>query len=243
MHYLSSKSKPLVLGNYEITLGSQTVLYTLKRSLRARLIWLQINREGNLCVTVPRHYDLVDLPQYLISKSRWILRHLKSFQTELPFSFSNGSAHQPQVCYKGSPLESFGEDHNQTFRLPDGTAVDNTELVFWLKQQAQKVILSRAQLFSDKIGVSFARISIRDQKTRWGSCSQAGNLNFNWRLIMAPEPVLDYVVIHELCHLKRMSHGKSFWNVVAKYCSDWKEKRRWLNKHSRELHYFHSSSV
>jgi predicted metal-dependent hydrolase len=236
-------TKPLLLGRFEITLGNQVVSYSLKRSPRARLIWLQIHSDKGLSITVPRHYNLDELPAYLVSKSRWILRHLSGRQTQLPLSETDTSAFQLPVHYQGLPLQLSGENHNMTYRLPDGSTADQDTVFIWLRQQSLVVIPSKVQQYSHKIGVSFNKICIRDQKTRWGSCSQVGNLNFNWRLIMAPEPVLNYVVIHELCHIKRMSHGKSFWNIVAKYCPEWKEMRRWLNKHSRELHHFHSSSA
>ncbi len=243
MKTLARTTQPLLLGNYEITLGDQTIPYTLKRSLRARMIWLQIHSERGLSVTVPRYYNVDEIPTYLVSKSRWILRHLKRIRRELPFTDIDTTVPQTALCYKGNPMPFIKEDHNITYCLPDGSRVDYAGALIWLRQQAQEIIPSRVHLYSQEIGARFARISIRDQKTRWGSCSQLGNLNFNWRLIMAPEPVLDYVIIHELCHLKRMSHGKVFWNVVTKYCSDWPEKRRWLNKHGREIHHFHSSSV
>jgi predicted metal-dependent hydrolase len=237
------RTKPLLLGRFEITLRDQTVSYIIKRSSRARLVWLRISSSEGLTITVPRHYEISELPQYLLSKSRWILHHLKQVQTELPLLYSNITTDQPAVCYQGNPLQSCGEDQNKTYSLPDGSTLDYADTLDWLKRQAQKIISAEVQLFSKIIGVRFARISIRDQKTRWGSCSQIGNLNFNWRLIMAPEPILEYVIIHELCHLKRMSHGKAFWKVVTKYCPDCKEKRRWLTRHSRELHQFHSNSA
>ena len=243
MNTLTRSTKLLELGRFEIILDNQTIFYTLKRSLRARLVWLQIHNEKGLMVTVPRHYELDDLQPFLILKSGWILRHLKHTQPELPGSLVGTTVFQPPVCYQGRPLPSLGENHYQRYRLPDASIMEYAGVLDWLNQQARSIIPSKVLYHSDKIGVRFARVSIRDQKTRWGSCSHLGNLNFNWRLIMAPEPVLDYVIIHELCHLKCMSHSKSFWNVVAKYCPDWKEKRRWLHKHSRELHYFHSSSV
>ena len=235
--------KPLYVGSYEITLGTEIVSYTLKRSLRARMVWLQIHSEKGLNVTVPRYYNLDEVPAYLISKSRWILKHLKRIRSEVLSTNINDKAPQLPLCYLGNPLKFFGEATNLNYILPDGSGVGHNSALIWLRQQSQEIIPSKVSLFSREIGVSFAKVIIRDQKTRWGSCSHLGNLNFNWRLIMAPEPVLDYVIIHELCHLKRMSHGKAFWNIVTKYCSDWQEKRHWLNTHSRELHHFHSSSV
>jgi predicted metal-dependent hydrolase len=243
MKTLEKPSKFLDLGHFEIVLEKENVSYVLRRSLRARLVWLQMHHENGLTVTVPRNYDLDELPPFLISKSRWILRHLKRFPSDPSGSPVDPAFNQPLLCFQGNPLHSYEENHNKLYRLPDASVMEYGGVLDWLKQQARETIPSRVLLHSKKIGVNFARISLRDQKTRWGSCSHVGNLNFNWRLIMVPEPVLDYVVIHELCHLKRMSHSKAFWNVVEKYCPDWKEKRRWLNKHSHELHHFHSSSV
>lgn len=243
MKTLSKNTKPVLIGRFVIVLQTQTVSYTLKRSLRARQLWLQIHPEKGLSVTLPRHYNQDLLPAYLTSKARWILRHLNRIKNELPNSEADAHTQPVPICYQGNPIQSFGEDPKITYCLPDGTVVDYNAVLIWLRQQALKVIPAKALSYKQIIGVNYSKISIRDQKTRWGSCSHKGNLNFNWRLIMAPEAMLDYVIIHELCHLKRMSHNKAFWNEVAKYCADWRDQRRWLNKHSRELHHFHSSSL
>ncbi len=113
--------------------------------------------------------------------------------------------------------------------------LSSSELEQWYRGQASKLINDKVESFSQQIGVGYNRVVIRDQKSRWGSCSWKKNLNFNWRLIMAPEPVLDYVVIHELCHLKEMSHSKSFWNLVSRFCPRWHELRHWLDNHYIEL--------
>ena len=85
------------------------------------------------------------------------------------------------------------------------------------------------------MGVTYGRISIREQKTRWGSCSSAGNLNFNWRLIFAPESVLDYVVVHELAHRKEMNHSRTFYDIVESILPDYRISRRWLRDHGSSL--------
>jgi predicted metal-dependent hydrolase len=242
MRTLQGTKQPQILGSFEIKLNGHSVSYTLKRSQRARLVWLQIRQDKGLVVTVPRRYNLDELPPYLISKTRWILRHLAGPPNMLDL-FGTEKAPQPALCYLGNPLPMSGEDHNLNYCLPDGPVVDCSGALDWLREQALVIIPARVRQLNRQIGVNVVKICIRDQKTRWGSCSQKGNLNFNWRLIMAPAPVLDYVVIHELCHLRRMSHGKSFWKIVDRFCPEWREHRRWLNRHSRELHYFHSSSV
>ena len=85
------------------------------------------------------------------------------------------------------------------------------------------------------LGVEAGRIQVRDQRTRWGSCSAAGNLSFNWRLVLAPFEVLDYVVVHELCHLVEPSHGQRFWSIVEQRRPRYREARRWLHDHGHAL--------
>jgi hypothetical protein len=91
------------------------------------------------------------------------------------------------------------------------------------------------------LGVSFGRVQIRDQRTRWGSCSSRGTLSFNWRLALAPLEVLDYVVVHELCHLREPNHSVRFWRLVASRRPGWRRQRDWLTKHGPELLAFRPS--
>ncbi len=104
-----------------------------------------------------------------------------------------------------------------------------------LARQALRVIPKKVAAYAVKMGVTYGRITIRNQKTRWGSCSSKGNLNFNCLLMLAPEEVLDYVIIHELAHRREMNHSRAFWNVVAEQMPDYKEKIHWLNEHGDEL--------
>ena len=102
-----------------------------------------------------------------------------------------------------------------------------------LADKAIEVIPKRVKYFAPIVGVTYGRITIRNQKTRWGSCSAKGNLNFNCLLMLTPPKVLDYVVIHELCHRKEMNHSKSFWAEVEKVMPDYKEAVRWLKEEGR----------
>lgn len=97
-----------------------------------------------------------------------------------------------------------------------------------LRREAGEVIRARAAYFAGKMGVTYNRIFIKEQKTRWGSCSSRGNLNFNWKLILTGDEQLDYVIVHELAHLKQMNHSPQFWREVEKILPDYKERRRRL---------------
>ena len=105
----------------------------------------------------------------------------------------------------------------------------------WYRRQAQTAFRARLEQLIKPYGFVYGRVSVKGQKSRWGSCSRQGNLNFNWRLLLAPPAVLDYVVIHELCHLKEMNHSARFWQLVARTCPDYATHRRWLRLHGREL--------
>lgn len=103
------------------------------------------------------------------------------------------------------------------------------------RKAARLRIEERTAFFHKITGGSYTSITIRDQKTRWGSCSSNGTLSFNYRLIFAPPAILDYVVVHELCHLTHMNHSKDFWNMVESVLPDYKERRQWLKEHGQEL--------
>lgn len=98
----------------------------------------------------------------------------------------------------------------------------------WYAARAAVIIPERVRLYQARMGENIGRICIKDVKSRWGSCSSKRNLNFNWRLVMAPMEVLDYVVVHELCHLKEMNHSKDFWALVEEILPDYKKSRNWL---------------
>ena len=104
-----------------------------------------------------------------------------------------------------------------------------------LKKQARKVIPERAAYYAPLIGVTYGRISIRCQKTRWGSCSAKGNLNFNCLLMLCPEDVLDYVIVHELCHRKELNHSPRFWAEVEKVLPDYKQPLKWLKTEGQAI--------
>ncbi|MEK7390256.1 MAG: M48 family metallopeptidase [Elusimicrobiota bacterium] len=95
---------------------------------------------------------------------------------------------------------------------------------------------SRAEFWAPALGVDFGRVRVKDQRTLWGSCSRAGNLSFNWRLALAPDEVLDYLVVHELAHRAHMNHSRRFWEFVERVCPEHRAHRRWLRQNARALY-------
>jgi hypothetical protein len=235
-----------VLGAGEIGLDGRAIRYTLKRSARARYVRFEVRRETGLTVVVPLRYPLDKLPEMLRAKRHWILVKLAQFERALPprpDKFTDGSS----IPYLGRSLRvtvtgDIGgaggvtlDGNGLVVTAGPGNGSVSALLEHWYRAQAARVIQARVEEISAMLGVSYSRLTIRGQRTRWGSCSRKGNLSFNWKLLMAPQPVVDYVVVHELAHLAVMDHSKRFWSLVAQHCPQWRAHRRWLKEHGAEL--------
>ncbi|MBU0577514.1 M48 family metallopeptidase [Patescibacteria group bacterium] len=128
----------------------------------------------------------------------------------------------------GSAADSFGTKVRRG-GLPQQRIIKKTIENFY-KKKASEVVHDRLEFFNEYYQLKYNRVTLRNQKSRWGSCSVRKNLNFNWRLVMAPIEVIDYVVVHELCHLKVMNHSAKFWNLVAEKIPNYKVVRKWLRE-------------
>lgn len=102
------------------------------------------------------------------------------------------------------------------------------------REEARRRLKERTAFFAERMDVSYGKITVREQRTRWGSCSSRGNLNFNWKLIRMPREILDYVVVHELAHRKEMNHSRAFYQIVASVLPDYRNCERWLREHGGE---------
>ena len=147
------------------------------------------------------------------------------------------SAEDQKIC---KPEAGVGSGMSGTDkRIPGTEAAERrserieTKCLYTKKQK--KRLPKEFLIFARLMGVSYRNITIREQKTRWGSCSSEKNLNFNWKLILAPPEVLDYVVVHELCHLKEMNHSKAFWDEVGKVMPEYETYKLWLKENGWKL--------
>lgn len=179
--------------------------YTLIRSNRQSFS-ISISPDGQITVRVPVRATQKEISHLLIEKRIWIITKYLEVQ-------------EKQHSHPVSEL-------TDTQRL----ALEKRYIA-----AAKEYFPKRVEHFHQFTGGSYNRITIRDQKTRWGSCSARGTLSFNWRLMLAPPTILDYVVVHELCHLTHMDHSAAFWQKVESVYPDYRAARKWLKDHGQEL--------
>lgn len=229
---------------YTAVLRGRTLTYRVRISPRARAWSLTIAHDAGLTVVLPprARFDPADL---LHTKADWILRHLDRLARRPPptrTALEHGSA----VPYLGGALRlevAALEGVATSVETADGVlrvrAAPHRSLravvEAWYRARADAVIAERLEAVNTSLGYRYARVTIRDQKTRWGSCSARGNLAFNWRLVMAPIAIIDYVVAHELIHLVDLSHSPAFWARVAAIDPAHRAHRRWLRDHGPRL--------
>ena len=170
-----------------------------------KTVAIQVNSDLSVTVRAPYSASEKDIQEILKKKEAWISRHIEKIK-------------KTKERFEAEPTEKL-----------------TREKVIALAEEALKVIPERVEYFAKVIGVTYGKITVRNQKTRWGSCSSKGNLNFNCLLMLAPPEVLDYVVVHELCHRKQMNHSKAFWLEVEKVLPNYKEVRKWLKEEGSQM--------
>lgn len=210
---------------------------------KRKTISLEINREGKLIVRAPYSTATGQIETLVQDKAGWIRdkqalaqrRRLENpprkFTPGERFLYLGKSYHLVIVSSQKEPLIL-----QDAFYLAE-YASRQAESVFegWYKARASEVITERAAIYARRDGFNYSRIRISGAKTRWGSCGSKGSLNFSWRIIMAPIDVIDYVIVHELVHLKNKSHSKSYWRRVAALLPDYRQHINWLKENGHRL--------
>lgn len=214
------------------------VALSVRRDRRARRLTLRLDqRSGELHLVMPQRVPLREGLDFAEDRADWIRDQLAALAPQRPFEDGasvpylgemHSIRHAPEArrgvwLADGSIWVSGQQDH-----LPRRVAD-------FLKRSAREELSLRARAKAESIKRRVTRITLRDTKSRWGSCSSGGELNFSWRLIMAPETVLDYVVAHEVAHLVHMNHSRRFWNLVAKLVPDVATPQRWLQDQGNDL--------
>ncbi|RKF37471.1 M48 family metallopeptidase [Paraburkholderia fungorum] len=231
-----------------LTIGSRTLHYVLKRSAR-RSIGFAIDSTG-LMITAPRWVTLADIETAITEKQRWIFTKLIEWQTRveqraLPkVDWKDGA----QVPYLGHPVRvrlgspqgtlAFNADEGE-LQVPLPLQADPQQIKDrvqgWLQGEAKRLFGERLAIYAEKLGVNYRAYALSSAATRWGSCSSDGKIRLNWRLIHFPLSIIDYVVAHELAHLREMNHSPRFWQTVESIFPEFREARQTLKSHPPEL--------
>jgi predicted metal-dependent hydrolase len=220
--------------------------YRIRRSDRARRARILVDGDG-IEVVVPQRFPLRDVEPFVEEKRAWIertLRRMRETEAHLPPArLADGG----EVPYLGERLHlAVGIERRRVrehvarrgdelrLALPPGVTVRDA-LERWYRRRARLEVGPRLDAACGRWGSSYTKLQIRGQRTRWASCSATGAMSFNWRLLLAPEPVLDYVVWHEVCHLDVMDHSPRFWTLLAERCPDYRVHAGWLRRNGASL--------
>jgi predicted metal-dependent hydrolase len=225
----------------ELRIGEEVVAITVKVSARSRSYRLSLPHGGQPLLTVPRSGRWPEAKAFLERHADWLAERLEA--SVKPVAFVRGAIvplrgvnHRIVPTGRVRGIVEVGEHEGEYALLVPGAPEHRARrLIDWLKIEAERDLARRCALHAANLGVSVKSISMRSQATRWGSCSSTGKLNFNWRLILAPPYVLDYVAAHEVAHLVEMNHSQAFWDTVESTLPSMERGREWLRSHGREL--------
>lgn len=222
-----------------IQLGHPPIDVSVKRSARARRLSLRVSGvDGKVSLTIPRFSTTNEARGFLHDKESWIRKHLENQQPVVQV--------RPGVILpvEGIPREVVASSTRAVRLYPDRIEVpkaathQSVRLKAFLKTLARDRLGHASAQYAARVGRDFSRITMRDTRSRWGSCTSEGNLMYSWRLIMAPPVVLDYVAAHEVSHLVEMNHSQAFWDTVETLMPQYATHRAWLRKEGSALHRF-----
>jgi hypothetical protein len=225
----------------EVRIAGESVAVAVKVSTRAKSYRLSLPHGGQPLLTVPKFGRWAEAKAFLDRHTPWLAERIEA--SVKPVAFVRGAIvplrgvnHRIVPTGRVRGVVEVGEHDGERALLVPGDAEHRARrLIDWLKIEAQKDLARRCKAHADYLGVEVKSISMRSQATRWGSCSTTGKLNFNWRLILAPPYVLDYVAAHEVAHLVQMNHSAAFWKTVSKTLPTMERGRDWLKEHGPEL--------
>lgn len=235
-----------------IKVGNTAIEYDIIRTNR-KTIGIIVDPEQGVVVRSPKYVTEDKVNELIKNKSDWILEKIEKVQEIKP-------APRPKEFLSGEKLPYLGRRYRIKLIRDDKKGVEvklirakfmirahskfseeerremvKEKLIQWYRSKSDIKIRERVDIYKEKLVVEPENITVKKQEKRWGSCSSLGNLNFNWKLIMAPVSVLDYVVVHELIHLIHPNHSRDFWSLVETIIPDYKEKREWLRINGKSL--------
>ena len=217
--------------------GSPPVPVVLRQSARAKRLSLRVSRlDGRVTLTMPRAFPLEEALDFARSKENWIRSHLDKRPDECAVDIGATlpvEGVERQITRIKGRRVMLGE---QEIGVPGGPV--GPRLQSWLKELARDRLAAASDRYAARLGRGYTRLTLRDTRSRWGSCTSAGALMYSWRLILAAPEVLDYVAAHEVAHLAEMNHSPAFWSQVERIHGPYRAQRTWLRTHGNDLHRF-----
>ncbi|MDC1215866.1 M48 family metallopeptidase [Octadecabacter sp.] len=217
--------------------GNPPVEVLLRRSAQARRLSLRISRlDGRATLTLPTRVPEREGMAFVRERESWLRKHLSAIEPEMPVEIG------ATVLFEGADVPVIaGPVKRATLKsgalmVPDDPGKVGKRVAAFMKLRARDALADASDRYAAALGRPYNRISLRDTRSRWGSCSSAGDLMYSWRLIMAPRSVLEYVAAHEVAHLQHMDHSDRFWGVVNDLFPNHKACRKWLRDNGGALH-------
>ncbi|MCW2927343.1 MAG: hypothetical protein JWM86_1311, partial [Thermoleophilia bacterium] len=252
----TARSEPATIEQRVVSLAHpslDSVLVRVRRNRRTRHVRLHIDEHGEVTASVPTRFSADRLDPIVRERADWLhdvltRMELKARDTEvdlergdpvrwlgrwIPTSLERGGKRAVVRLVEEEPGAE-GEGARLLLRVPDGEDAHDA-LVAWYRREARTIFETRVTQWAERFGLRAGRVSVREQRTRWGSCTHRGDLSFNWRLVLAPEWVLDSIVVHELCHIEELNHSDRFWALVDERFPRHVEASDWLRDHGPAL--------
>ena len=221
-----------------IQIGSRSVPLLFVRNHRARRYLLRIRQDGVARVTVPRRGSISTAREFVGKNIGWLERQIQRLEAQPKNTeWKLGT----EIYFRGEQVKIEVETANQIrfgselLSLRDVGVDLRPAIQKHLRKLAQKELSARVMELAALHGIQISKVSVRNQKSRWGSCSRKGTISLNWRLIQTPDFVQDYIILHELAHRRQMNHSDRFWLEVERLCPDYLTAERWVKAHSKLL--------
>jgi len=222
--------------------GQHRIEYSLRRSAR-RTLSISVDRKEGVVARAPLNMPEQKILAFIAAKAGWILRHQLAQQALAATAPWQPLAAGARLYYRGDNYRLEVREpgpglRGQAVRLEDAQLIVSTHsaeeavlrelLSHWYRREAMRLLRPRIKCYSEQLGLPMPPLYIRTQARRWGSCNSAGEIRLNWRLVLLPPQLADYVCAHEVCHLKVMNHSARFWRLLGSLCPDWQATRREL---------------
>jgi predicted metal-dependent hydrolase len=221
------------------TLQIEELQFTIVRSENRKTLGITVERDGTLTLRVPGTCSEDSMELFAREKLLWVYSKLTEKQYLQRTSHQREYVNGEGFYYLGRSYRLFiVEDaasspalrlHRGQFHLrAEGRPAARKHFIDWYISRAQIWLFDRAQAYADRLNVQIARVTVQDLGYRWGSCSANNAINFHWRSILLPPPMIDYIIVHELAHLREPHHSRTFWTLIERILPDWQSRKRWL---------------